>query len=200
MQSLNTELQNKLLGQSGQLIDSSKKISELSKEAIELTTGAESFCYMWMNMFDVINKHHFPIFYHRGKQPLYDMRVRITSLEKLNEWGPILFPGIVMTIGTLAPNSKYQAFDQDVPVSDSPRQDLVIFFDARNGGWEEDLQMRQVDNPADKMFGSKMWVQASRVRRVVTDKNGIESRELIYMECRREFSQVSQFGLNNSTW
>jgi len=35
VQGLNTELQNKLLGQSGQLLDSSKQISELSKEAIK---------------------------------------------------------------------------------------------------------------------------------------------------------------------
>src|SRR5713226_3348839 len=35
VQGLNTELQNKLLNQSGQLIESSRRISQLSKEGIE---------------------------------------------------------------------------------------------------------------------------------------------------------------------
>jgi len=178
---LNTELQNKLLGQSGQLLDSSKRISDLSKQAIETTTGGESFCYMYMEMYT--NPGPFPTFIHEGNEPLYNVHVRISDLHK--EHAPTLAQffknEIIFTVGDLAPTSTKMEIDQIIPLSDSPHQDFNVFFDARNGYWDENLRMRKVGNN---------WLEAIRVTREVRHKHGKPTMKVLYEQTPKDFGPL----------
>lgn len=188
---LNTGLQNKLLDQSGQLIDSGKRISDLSKEAIATTTGGESYCYMYLDTF-TSSKGPFPTFIHQGNQPLYDIHVRISDLHKLEDIkgsmtvDQLFSTGPAFTVGDLAPTSTKMEFDQIITLSDSPRQDFNIFFDARNGYWDENLRMRKVGNN---------WLEAIRVMRDVRHKHGKTTMKVIYERIPKEFPKP--FDWNN---
>src|SRR5260370_3201908 len=83
VQGLNTELQNKLLDQRGTLIDSSRRISELSKQEIQTLTGGKSFCFIVLSTQE--QRTLIPIIVQVGKQPLYDVHARIINIRKLRE-------------------------------------------------------------------------------------------------------------------
>jgi hypothetical protein len=171
VQGLNTQLQNKLVNQSGQLIDSNKQISGLSKQAIETTkqaiettTGGDSFCHVWVT--DAL----IPFFYQVGRQPLYDVRARITFL---NYGAPpqLRSPGIVITVGTMAMNSIYPS-DQKLPINESSNWEILrIVFDARNGRWVQDILMRKVSVSYGGQ-STKTWAQATRVARITISDEG----------------------------
>lgn len=75
IQALNTQLQERLLEQSG-------TIATLAKDAIKTTTGGESYCYM--SFFDYMTPECFPVVYAVGAYPLYDLSARIVDIDKYN--------------------------------------------------------------------------------------------------------------------
>jgi hypothetical protein len=184
VQGLNTDLQNKLLGQSGQLLNSSRQISELSKEAINTTTGGESFCYMYLDWHTL--DHPFPVFMSLGKQPLYDVHARVTDLKNFDaamkrphSLAEIL--GLQIDVGDLTPTLAKMQFDKTIPLSDPERADFNIFFDARNGSWNEFLRMRKVGNG---------WVEAIQVSRDVFHKKGKTTVKTIFEQIPKDFPEV----------
>lgn len=162
VQDLNTKLQNRLLDQSGQLIDSSKQITGLSKTAITTSTGGDSFCYM------VFSGPLVPCFVHVGEHPLYTLNVTTTDLTKSdNLFNPTDLPSMPVMyqihVGDLSPGSSHCAYDHLIEWGSGhpQRQDFRVFFEARNGFWHEDLQFRAV---------AGTWHKALRVFRHVGKK------------------------------
>lgn len=166
VQGLNTELQESLMGQSGQLIDSTKRIIDLSKEAIDTTTGGNSFCYMYLSP-QFSSKGLTPVFSQMGQQPLYDIQVQIVNIEKLDELekqskskGQSLSffneANLFMTIGNMRPRSAHipAEYGQVVLAGDSTMRNVNAYFYARNGDWNQQIQLRRVGNT---------WSQATRV-------------------------------------
>lgn len=171
VQNLNTALQNKLLDQNGQLIDSSKQIAELSKESIASATGGNSFCYMRFSDQYVRNALT-PDFWHQGKQPLYDVHVRIFDVEKSITTN--------VEIGNLPANSVY--VPPSLPrfvLSDLTRQYAFnIFYDGRNGHWMEKLLLRWVGDHwshamqvSKETVVSKSWPKPGKVILTKIDKD-----------------------------
>ena len=168
VQELNTALQQKLLDSSGKLLDQSTVISGLSKEAIETTTGGDSFCYMSLTG-DPDSKIMTPIFLHYGKHPLYGIHARIVNPQLLNPLQEairkegrsptvheLFSTDVDIEIGDLSLKSSWVQFGKFIPfdTTKSGRQDFNVFFNARNGYWSQTLRWRKV---------SDKWTQATRV-------------------------------------
>lgn len=169
VQGLNTELQSKLIGQGGQLLSSSERISELSKQAIDTTTGGASFCYMTLDpQLTPQGVMMTPVVIHKGQQPLYSLEARIANLQKLDDvmkrsrYSREAFDSanVNIEIGELSPVTAYLS-GRTFVLNDSVRYDFRIFFRGRNGYWDQDLQLRKVGNN---------WAQAIRVYRSVGKK------------------------------
>ncbi|HYX29519.1 MAG TPA: hypothetical protein VE863_13215 [Pyrinomonadaceae bacterium] len=188
VQGLNTELQNKLLDQSGQLMDSSKQITDLSKQAIDVTTGGNSFCFMYLSP-QFSSKGLTPTFERMGREPLYDIHVQIVDIEKFDELekqsqsiGRSLpffnEANLFMSIGNMRPGSAYYPgqYGQIVLRGDSTVHNFNAYFDARNGDWNQTIQLRKVGNE---------WIQATRVWRW-TGKKDI----LMFQQIPKEFPGV----------
>lgn len=160
VQKLNTELQEKLLGQSGQLITSSEQIAKLSQEGIETVTGGSSFCYMRLNnQWDV--RGLVPFFIHQGKNTLYDVNARISNLgiqhpdPKTVDAKTLLSADPQLELGNLSAPSVL--IPPNPPIYNGANQyDLNVFFNARNGYWTQELLVRRVGNE---------WAHAFRVTR-----------------------------------
>src|SRR6185503_17108720 len=85
VQDLNTNLQGKLLEQSGELINSSKRISELSRQGIAAVTGGDSFAYMDLSSQVIGPETMTPVFIVQGGFPVYELTARIVDLQKFDE-------------------------------------------------------------------------------------------------------------------
>lgn len=125
-----------------------------SRQETALITGGDTFCYI-----DVLNQSQFNglVAVTVGQYPLYDVRVRITNLDKpshpvAGELGLDL--GVTVDLGNLPPRSA-KLFPETLPTSDdSVRFDF--FFAARNGFWDELLRRRRVKG---------RWSEALKVER-----------------------------------
>lgn len=165
VQKLNTELQQKLLESSGRILSQGETISGLSRQAIETTTGGESFCHMSL-MGDPNNRTMTPVFLHVGKNPLYEVKARIVNfqlVDPLARQKPLPIDQIMardkhMPLGEIIPESAWIDHQQvvDFNADKAERQDYRIFFNARNGYWEQDLIWQKTD---------KGWAVATRVFR-----------------------------------
>lgn len=88
VQALNTELQMKLLGSSGEILNQGKVISGLSQKAVDTaqeavwaSTGGESFCYLMSPVRHDDGRPMILIFAQHGKSPLYDVQAMVINLQ-----------------------------------------------------------------------------------------------------------------------
>ena len=153
IQSLNTELQKRLLA-------SSMAIASLSKEGIATVTGGNSFCYMmFANGFFTANGGR-ATFIHHGRHPLYDVNVTIIDLRTLDHAATdtrmvssaSLAP-LIIHVGNLAPQGAVVWNEREIPFSDTESQEFNIQFDARNAAWSEMLRLQKVKGE---------WLQAAQ--------------------------------------
>jgi hypothetical protein len=172
VQELNTDLQRELLDQSGQLIDSSKRITELSKEGIATATGGNSFCYMrFTNVFNTQGLLT-PMFFHSGSSPLYDVNARIVDLEKWNDVSernkgkPITMEMLsysekMLEIGNLSSPVVYSPPNAPVFLLNELARPYAfnILYNGRNGFWSQNLLLWKVDDHWSHAI--RVWRQAS---------------------------------------
>jgi hypothetical protein len=177
------------MGQSGQLLDSSKRITDLSNQAIDVTTGGDSFCFMYLSP-QFSSKGLTPLFSNEGRQPLYDIHVQIVDIEKLAELekqskgnGGLTLPFInqasfFMPIGNMRPRSAFipGEYGQIILTGDSAVHNVNAYFDARNGEWNQQIQLRRVGNT---------WSQATRVWRWTGEKD-----ILLFQQIPKDFPDV----------
>jgi hypothetical protein len=186
VQTLNTELQQRLLDSSGEILSQGKVISNLSQQAIDTTTGGGSFCYMSLTG-DPNGKVMTPVFLHIGKHPLYDIRVRIVDFQRFDALQagvqrPLTLDEFFATdtnlsLGDLPLQSSWVEFDRTIPfnTASSNRQDYRIFFNARNGYWSQDLSWEKVDGK---------WIMSTRVFRDV----GVGKKKQVFQKLDKKFS------------
>lgn len=183
VQGQNAELQQRLLDSSGEILNQGKIISGLSRQSIEITTGGESFCHMSLMGDPDNHRIMIPVFLHVGKNPLYEVQVRIVNfqlVDPLARQKPLPIDQIMATdkhvsLGELIPESAWIDRQQviDFNGDKAERQDYRIFFTARNGYWSQDLIWQKTD---------KGWATATRVFR---DKG--KNRRLIFTKIDKGF-------------
>jgi hypothetical protein len=148
--SLNTRLQE-------QLLKTSNKVVDLSKEGMKITTGSDSFCYA-IAMFTSQNVW-IPVFVHSGKYPLYSVHASIADLSKLGKTTNIfdlLQERVTVDLGDLSNQLATPYFDKPILVSGEKKQGYNIFYNARNGVWHQMLRFANVNG---------QWLQATKVYR-----------------------------------
>lgn len=111
-----------------------------------LQTGGNTFCHWMLYHFD-IDRHIAKDFViiRKGEYPLYDVRLRITDLDRLRDiyqqnWGEINSAAVYQHPKWQLPENVYYR----------------AFFFARNGSWHQDLVLRLSRE-------SKYWLAATRV-------------------------------------
>lgn len=125
------------------------------KDHIEgLQTGGDAFCYWMLYHFDMEkNAANNFVIIKKGDYPLYDVRFRIVNMdtgdEKSFQWGEINAPADYKLLQWKLPSSIYYR----------------VFFHARNGAWNQDLQLRRSDI-------SSCWLAATRI----LDRSGVGVR------------------------
>jgi len=153
VQSLNTELQQRLLTVSANLTD-------LARQNIYTVTGGDSFCYIACGGLETSNGSRAMVI-QQGRYPLYDVSVRIVDTAT---WPATAKQYTIDNIDALLrqtkigdiPVSAGALLPEVVPFSDSQHQNFNIFFSALNGEWWELLRLRKVNG---------RWLEAIRVKR-----------------------------------
>lgn len=125
-------------------------IAELLKAQTRLEglqTGGDTFCYLMLYHFDLQEAiaHNFVVA-RKGEFPLYDVRLRIVDMDRgvdivEERWGELHSPASYKLVRWSLRDAVYYR----------------IFFDARNGDWTQDLQLR-------KSVQDECWLAATRVR------------------------------------
>lgn len=157
IQSLNTQLQERLLTQSGTILG-------LSQDAIKTTTGGNSFCYMsFLDSVAPSTTYSVPVFFAVGKYPLYEVSARVGDLDKLfslpsDTGAHALASGRLsentIQIGSIAAGSVWMNESIKLGLDNFNKRSFNVFFTARNGFWHEALRMRLVGG---------RWLRAYRV-------------------------------------
>lgn len=139
------------------LVVKSDKIADLNRELMGSVIGGDSFCYLLP--VSSSGKISGFILKSKGKYPLYDLSFRIIDLDKSDA---LLKEGLSLdnflndtiyqkNVGVLKSHSaKYYSEKMLVEAKDLVR--LKIFFDARNGGFDQLLRMHKVDNEWQFIF------------------------------------------------
>jgi len=189
VQELNTKLQERLLGSSGEILDQGKVISGLSQkavdtaqEAIGASTGGESFCYLEFMRDSTDGRKPFLSYFRQyGKSPLYDVEVMVLNLQFFDLSEPVgtekdKMARMPFKIGNLPVGSTWMGRDgPGIPFNSAnlERQDYKINFIARNGWWTQDVLFKKVGD---------RWVAATRVIR-----EGIVPPKLIFTKMDGDF-------------
>ena len=123
------------------------KIAELNEHIAQSITGGDSFGY-----FEFAGTVRKPfIFRHKGKHTLYEAKCRIVNLgdySKLPSRSPAVGLGILssterrINLGTIRKGSWGLQPDYNITTKDIQGYD--IFFEARNGRWEQKIRIRRI--------------------------------------------------------
>jgi hypothetical protein len=136
------------------------EVAETQKRLEGLQTGGDTFCYWMLYYFDVkegIAKDLCVI--RRGEFPLYDVSLRVTDMDSgrdliREQLGEISAFAVCWRVKWPLPESVYYR----------------IFFNARNGSWNQDLILKRSKR--------EYWAAATRVK----DKKGREVVALSHTE------------------
>ena len=162
VQSLNTQLQQRLIEASTSIKNLAAQNVGLARQSIQTVTGGDSYCYL-----DVVSPSRaggLLVAFHRGKYPLYAVNARLVDLAQMKKFlesgqkltlDNVFTNDVNLSIGDLAVSTAKPL--QQIIFPSSDRQSFNIFFSAHNGLWTEELRLRFVD-------GS--WTRAVRVSRL----------------------------------
>jgi hypothetical protein len=126
------------------------EVAETQKRLEGLQTGGDTFCYWMLYYFDVNEAIAKDLcFIRRGEFPLYDVSLRIRDMDAgrdlvQEQLGEISAPAVCWRVKWPLPESVYYR----------------IFFNARNGNWNQDLILKRSNRG--------YWAAATRVK----DKKG----------------------------
>jgi len=158
---LNSQLEKQLLQQS-------KAITNLSKQAISTTTGGDSFCYLHVEPRGNVWE---PTFIHFGKYPIYGVGARIIDLDKFREnkkknqdFTFQDLSGTSIKVGDMTVGTALPMWNIRIPWSDTTEHAFNVFFSGRNGLWDEFVRLKKIDGK---------WVQAIQVQKRTENKTEI---------------------------
>jgi hypothetical protein len=139
------------------------------KETSNSATGGDSFCYMIFPQNSIAGSRAMPTFVSVGKYPLSNIDVRIVDIDSFNRrtashpnlsLQELVANDIRLRIDELSANSSAINFAWSVPLADSDKQNLRIFYSARNGFWSEDLGIRHINGKY--LEALKVWRQEGK--------------------------------------
>jgi hypothetical protein len=116
---------------------------------INTSTGGNSFCYA-IFLSSSIGATGMPIFVHQGNFPLYGVTARFVNINEMPKKmaGPqtienYLGSDTTEEIGDLRVAGSLFNLTWRIPISDKNHQSFRIIFDAKNGEWAQDLELRK---------------------------------------------------------
>lgn len=184
IQSLNTQLQERLLSQG-------KTIEDLARDQVKTLIGAGSFCYVDFER-DSLDRGTPVLFVdHQGKYPLYNVEARIVDIEStkayfsqrkskgvpISEAGPAM--GIVVHVGDMAVGSS-TVLGVSTDLTSAEERNFNVFFTARNGFWLQQIKIRQI--------GSRRFVAT----RVLNAHDPSKAKRTLYFSVAKEFPRNSK--------
>jgi hypothetical protein len=179
IQALNTQLQQELLRQAHQN-------AQLSREAIQTTTGGDSFCYIVLLNGTIDRSGALPVVVEVGRYPLRDVSADVVDVEAWTQritaeksLQSALSVEAKLNIGDMGPSSTKLMIDNRIPFRQGDSQIFLIRFSAQNGFWDQQLRVR---------FSEGKWHQAARVVR--TDKHGHERVVLLQVDPQYPKSEI----------
>lgn len=129
---------------------------------IRTATGGASFCYMIFSTDQLGTINAIPTFVQVGKYPLTDLDARIVNLDDYNKafQGNIGLEQALNAAGTKVPLGNLSGgtalINPQWKIALSDNLNYRVFFNAKNGFWMEDLEVRRLN-------GNRM--EALRIRR-----------------------------------
>jgi hypothetical protein len=167
------------LTQSNEALDRLNGVSQLARQSVNSITGGDGFCYALFHGKGEYTSDSVlvgsPTYVNAGDYPLYDLRVRffdtfLSARSEKSRQGPFAAQGSAeSTIGDLGPHSRRRdsrpigfsnehASDPEYRGNQPPEDQLfLITFQARNGKWEEFLNL---------VWSGNSWYQAFEVFRL----------------------------------
>jgi len=151
IQKLNTKLQEQLLSQSGD-------ITGLAKRAINLTTGGDSFCTMFLSYISAVDNTLVGVasIANMGEFPLYGVNAEVIDLDKQREafangvtLDNMRMGVTALNIGDLPPKPLGIIWKDRLVLSSTSNEfaNLVVRFSStRMQGWAEIVRIRKVGN------------------------------------------------------
>ena len=138
----------------------SHQTAQLNQELVDSIIGGDSFCYLTVGNIDSVKNIGQFVILHEGKNPLYDVHVRIVDLEKFDQIkGKLSFATLKQTdtnisIGNFAPASAQMLHQVTLGNGDTRR--FTIQFSARNGFFTQALRLKKIHGK---------WISATKVMR-----------------------------------
>jgi hypothetical protein len=115
-----------------------ERLLDLTDQVLGQTTGGSSFCYA-RPQFGIPPSREFGwVVIHEGKFPLYDLSVRIVSLDQ--SAGPGRLIGNTHRIGTMVPGT-CNSLPGDI-CTENLSAGFNLFFFARNGAWTQEIRWK----------------------------------------------------------
>ena len=142
------------------LREKSDEIADLNREIVGLVTGGDSFCYMAVSSINPAKNIGLLVFVQEGKDPLYGVEARIVDLQKFEQIkNNLTFTTLTqaqrrITIGDMA--AEAATMTEPIDLGDGTQKDYNIFFNARNGFFNQGLHLRKIGDS---------WLQRSEVTR-----------------------------------
>lgn len=178
---LNTQLES-------QLLEHSKAITDLSKQAISTATGGDSFCYLHVQPTES-GTEWVPSFFHSGKYPIYGVQTRVVDLEKfreiLKEHQRLTFRDAsetLINVGDMTVGTSLPMWNIRIPWSDAPAHAFNVFFSGRNGLWDQQIRLRKING---------QWVRAT----IVQKRTGKKS-EILFSQIDQSFPRNAKGQVN----
>lgn len=133
------------------------QLEERTNAIVSHVTGGESVCYLFPLAIDPTR----PLLLHEGEYPVYDIKARITDLQRLAALNrdnavtshDIFFGDHTFEVDLMTPKIGRPA-PVELNIGDRTAIDYLIFYNARNGIFHQALHLRKVH---------EAWVSAIRV-------------------------------------
>jgi hypothetical protein len=148
-------------------------------ENVKTVTGGDSVCWLM-----IVPRQGIIVALQRGKYPLHDVTVRMTDLDKASK----LYAAQPLTLDSFyAADTNFQVGDMAVSASkildthfkvSGDKLSFNVFFSGLHGFWTQMLRLRLVNGG---------WVQATKVTRSMTGKNGKPYEKFVFQRIDKTF-------------
>ena len=152
-------------------IDLADKLEIARGKIIDQITGGGSYCYVSFSNFQ--KGYGDLVVVNNGKEPMYNLSVRIVDLEKFMKIEVVQFKDLVQNTFTIEEISPNQAvFMGSYKLADNiPLVKFNIFFTARNGSFTQIQRFQKINSS---------WTFATKVTNLMTNKKLYERVEKNY--------------------
>lgn len=142
-----------------------QKVEDTITGVVDTITAGGSFCYLAVGEIDSVKNVAVLELHHKGEYPLYDVRLKVTELDKSDQFKrEFTWDGVNIDVNTvlgdIAPYS-VEVLDTQFPLGNGNTRRLNVFFLANNGSIKQYLQFKKVNGK---------WASAIKVMRLHGNK------------------------------